>query len=204
NPIVIGLVMASLTAAAMSTLDSTYNSMATVATFDIYKRFICRNASNSHYEKIARKLSFISALIVIAPAIFAISNESILKTTASLTSIFVGIRLGSFALGFFSKTANETGVIFGSIASTIAVCITLFTDISWPWYAPIGTLVFLFFGATVSRYKGSLSPEQYTFINNQRNLFAKPTIYHYGLLIFAFISITACFLLPKLLRSLLF
>ena len=42
TPIVIGLVISALAAAAMSTLDSTYNSMATVATFDIYKRFIRR------------------------------------------------------------------------------------------------------------------------------------------------------------------
>ncbi|MGR5543159.1 sodium:solute symporter family transporter, partial [Vibrio campbellii] len=77
NPIVIGLIISALAAAAMSTLDSTYNSMATVATFDIYKRFVNKNASGKHYESVARKLSLAAAASVILPALFAISNESV-------------------------------------------------------------------------------------------------------------------------------
>ncbi|MDG2560782.1 sodium:solute symporter, partial [Vibrio parahaemolyticus] len=56
NPIVVGLIISALAAAAMSTLDSTYNSMATVATFDIYKRFVRQSADDEHYEKVARKM----------------------------------------------------------------------------------------------------------------------------------------------------
>ncbi|GAL26605.1 sodium-solute symporter putative [Vibrio variabilis] len=107
NPIIIGLIISALAAAAMSTLDSTYNSMATVATFDIYKRFIKTDAEDTHYESTARKMSLVAAASVVVPAILAVSNESVLKTIASLTSIFVGIRLGSFVLGIASKKANE-------------------------------------------------------------------------------------------------
>lgn len=101
NPIVVGLIISALAAAAMSTLDSTYNSMATVATFDIYKRFVRKSADDVHYEKVARKMSLLAAAMVVVPALLAVSNESVLKTIASLTSIFVGIRLGSFVLGLF-------------------------------------------------------------------------------------------------------
>ncbi|MFA0544175.1 sodium:solute symporter family transporter, partial [Vibrio sp. 10N.222.52.B7] len=99
NPIIVGLVISALSAAAMSTLDSTYNSMATVATFDFYKRFFRKKASDAHYESVARKMSLVAAASVVVPALLAVSNESVLKTIASLTSIFVGIRLGSFILG---------------------------------------------------------------------------------------------------------
>ncbi|MDE1329215.1 sodium:solute symporter [Vibrio aestuarianus] len=196
NPIVVGLVISALAAAAMSTLDSTYNSMATVATFDIYKRFVRKGANDEHYEKVARKMSLLAAALVVVPALLAVSNESVLKTIASLTSIFVGIRLGSFVLGLFWAKANEKGVIVGSIMSVIAVFTAMYLDMAWPWFAPIGTFVFLLFGVLVSRRWGSVTAEQQIFINNQKHLFAKPTASHYGLLMFAVATIAACMVLP--------
>ncbi|MDA0129266.1 sodium:solute symporter [Vibrio sp. MarTm2] len=196
NPIVVGLIISALAAAAMSTLDSTYNSMATVATFDLYKRFVRKKADAQHYENVARKMSLLAAALVVVPALLAVSNESVLKTIASLTSIFVGIRLGSFVLGLFWPKANEKGVIAGSIASVIVVFIARYLDIAWPWFAPIGTIAFLVFGVLVSRRWGSVSAEQQIFINNQKHLFAKPTASHYGLLAFAAATIAACAVLP--------
>ncbi|OEE35458.1 sodium:solute symporter [Vibrio anguillarum] len=196
NPFIIGLIISALAAAAMSTLDSTYNSMATVATFDLYQRFIRKNASDKHYENVARKMSLLAAAMVVIPALFAVSNESVLKTIASLTSIFVGIRLGSFVLGLFWSKANETGVIVGSITSVVAVFIARYMDVAWPWFAPIGTFVFLVFGVLVSYRWGFITEEQQTFISNQKHLFAKPTASHYGLLGFAAATIAACTVLP--------
>ncbi|MBD1577487.1 sodium/solute symporter [Vibrio sp. S11_S32] len=196
NPITIGLIIAALSSAAMSTLDSTYNSMATVATFDLYKRLWRPNEPSNHYDSVARKMSLLAAVLVVIPALLAISNESVLKTIASLTAIFVGIRLGSFVLGLFFNKANEFGVIVGSVFSIIAVAITRYIGIAWPWFAPIGTLVFLFFGVISSYFYGSISPVQTQFVVSQKSLFSKPKISHYGLLFFAFISTIACYWFP--------
>lgn len=196
NPIVVGLIISALVAAAMSTLDSTYNSMATVATEDIYKRFFKPQAPQVHYEKAARVMSLICATAVVLPALLAVSNESVLKTIASLTSIFVGIRLGSFVLGLFWLKANEKGVIAGSITSMVAVFISKYLGIAWPWFAPIGTFVFIFFGVLVSLRWGSLTDQQIDFAQNQKGLFAKPSLSHYGLLVFAAFTIVLCALLP--------
>ncbi|USD66158.1 sodium/solute symporter [Vibrio sp. SCSIO 43136] len=196
NAFVVGLIISALAAAAMSTLDSTYNSIATVATSDIYRRFLNKDASNQHYEKVARKMSLMAAAMVVVPALLAVSNESVLKTIASLTSIFVGIRLGSFLLGLFWSKANEKGVIAGSVASVLVVFAVMHQDIAWPWFAPVGTMVFLVVGVLVSRRWGSLTQEQQSFIHYQKHLFAKPTISHYGLLVFAIATITACIVLP--------
>ncbi|WED25428.1 sodium/solute symporter [Vibrio sp. DW001] len=196
NPIVIGLIMSALAAAAMSTLDSTYNSIATVATFDIYKRFVRKNAHVDHYEKTARILGLVTAAVVVIPALFAISNESVLKTIASLTSVFVGIRLGSFVLGLGFAKANEKGVIVGSVLSIIAIAICRTGDISWPWYAPIGTAIFLISGLLTSRYWGTNTPEQMAFIETQKSLYQKPTKSQFMLLIFAAITISTCFYIP--------
>ncbi|MDN3682904.1 sodium/solute symporter [Vibrio tapetis subsp. quintayensis] len=196
NPYIIGLIVSALAAAAMSTLDSTYNSIATVATFDIYKRFVKPNSDDSHYESIARKLSLIAAIGVVIPALTAVSNESVLKTIASLTSVFVGIRLGSFLLGLFFDRSNEKGVIAGSIASIIAIFVCRDMDYSWPWYAPIGTVVFLCTGVIASRFWGGNDDHQLEFIQQQKQLFAKPTASHYGLLVFAIGTLIFCSYLP--------
>ncbi len=196
NPVVIGLVISALAAAAMSTLDSTYNSMATVATFDFYKRFFQKEASDEHYQSVARKMSLIAAILVIVPALLSISNESVLKTIASFGSIFVGIRLGSFVLGLFFKRANEKGLIVACISSVIAVFTAQYSGVSWPWFAFIGTGVFLFFGVVVSYFWGNLTQEQCQFIHQQKYLFAKPQASHYGLLVFAMVSIIACAVVP--------
>ena len=201
NPIVVGLIISALAAAAMSTLDSTYNSMATVATFDLYKRFFKPNESSVHYELIARRMSLLAATSVVIPALFAVSNESVLKAIAGFTSIFVGIRLGSFVLGLFFKKANEKGVIVGSLGSIISVLGTMSMEISWPWYAPIGTCVFLVLGVLVSRYWGSISAEQKVFIDGQKQLFSKPLPSHYGLLVFAVFTIAACAVIPDWIYS---
>lgn len=203
NPIIVGLVISALSAAAMSTLDSTYNSMATVATFDFYKRFFHKKASDAHYESVARKMSLIAAVSVVVPALLAVSNESVLKSIASLTSIFVGIRLGSFILGLFFNKTNEKGVIVGSIGSVIVVFIAKYSEISWPWFALIGTVVFLVLGVVVSRYWGCISEQQKAFIENQSHLFTKPTVSHYGLLVFALVTIAACAVIPEWLYTFL-
>ncbi|PSW18039.1 sodium:solute symporter [Photobacterium sanctipauli] len=203
HPVIVGLVMASLSAAAMSTLDSSYNSMATVVTFDIYKRFFKKEAPNQHYEKTARLLSIACALFVIVPAMLAVSNESVLKSIASLTSIFVGIRLGSFLLGLFSRTANEAGIIAGSITSIIAILICFNIDVAWPWFAPAGTVAFVATGLLVSKFKGSITPQQHAFIQQQKTLYSAPTVSQYMLLVFAAITVASCFYLPTLLANVL-
>ncbi len=197
NPIVIGIVISALVAAAMSTLDSTYNSVATVITFDFYKRFYCVGVSNEHYENIARKISLLVAIAVIIPAIFAISNESVLKAIASLTSIFVGIRLGSFLLGLFFNHANEKGLIAGSVFSIIIVLMINNYEIAWPWVSLIGTISFLSIGIIVSYFAGHQTKEQIKFIGKQKNLFIKPTMRHFGLLFFAAMTLVSCFIIPE-------
>lgn len=96
NEVVQGVVITSLIAAAMSTLDSTYNSMSTILTYDIYKRFIQRDQTERHYNRVAKRFSLLCAVALVGPAMLSISNESVTKLIASFTSLFVGVRLVHF------------------------------------------------------------------------------------------------------------
>ncbi|MDV5169788.1 sodium:solute symporter family transporter [Photobacterium rosenbergii] len=197
NEIVQGVVITSLIAAAMSTLDSTYNSMSTILTYDIYKRFIQRDRAERHYNLIAKRFSLFCAVVLIGPAMLSVSNESVTKLIASFTSLFVGVRLGSFLLGLFYKKANETGVLFGTITSLVSLAVCYYSGLAWPWQAPIGTLVFIATGVLTSRYLGTQSEQNIRFIETQEQLFERPTQGQYGLLVFTLLTLVACYYLPR-------
>ncbi len=197
NEIVQGVVVASLIAAAMSTLDSTYNSMSTILTYDIYKRFIAKNRTEKHYNIVAKRFSLLCACALIFPAIMSVSNESVTKLIASFTSLFVGVRLGSFLLGLFFKKANEAGVLAGTLSSLISLVALYISDVAWPWQAPVGTLVFITTGILVSQRFGSHSKENLVFIQSQQQLFEKPTSGQYGLLVFTIFTLGLCFYLSE-------
>ena len=197
NEVVQGVVIASLIAAAMSTLDSTYNSMATILTYDIYKRFIHKDKPEQHYNIVAKRFSLLCATLLVGPAIISVSNESVTKLIASFTSLFVGVRLGSFLLGLFFKKANETGVIAGTVTSLASLILCYYSGLAWPWQAPIGTAVFLISGILVSRFAGQLTLDNIAFIETQSGMFERPGKGQYGLLVFTVFTLGLCYFLPS-------
>ena len=68
-PGLMGLVVAVVMATAMSSLDSAFNSLATVTTVDFYKRYFKKDASDGHYLKASRLFTMLWGFITIVPAI---------------------------------------------------------------------------------------------------------------------------------------
>jgi len=139
-PGLLGLLAAAVLAASMSTLDSSFNSMATVTTIDLYQKYVMPGQSQKHYLKASRSFTVVWAIVIIIPAILYASSEgSILETLTKIGSFFVGAKLSMFALGFFSRQTTEKGLLVGVAAGFIGVawCATQ-TDIAWPWYCLIG------------------------------------------------------------------
>ncbi len=142
-PGLMGIIAAAVIAAAMSSLDSSLNSMATVSTVDFYERFFKPGQSSLHYLKISRVFTVLWAAVIIVPAIALSRSEgSILQTLSQLGSYFVGAKLSMYGLGFFSRHASERGVLVGVVVGFLVVWwVAAFTDISWPWYCLIGGVV---------------------------------------------------------------
>ena len=142
-PGLMGIIAAAVIAAAMSSLDSSLNSMATVSTVDFYERFFKPGQSSLHYLKISRVFTVLWAAVIIVPAIALSRSEgSILQTLSQLGSYFVGAKLSMYGLGFFSRHASERGVLVGVAVGFLVVWwVAAFTDISWPWYCLIGGVV---------------------------------------------------------------
>ena len=135
----IGLILATLLAAAMSSLDSDLNSVAATVVQDIYCRFF--PGSTDRQQLLTGKA------VVTAAGLFSvwmaqqwIGIESFVRYNVALASIISGGMLGLFGLGFLSRRANATGAYLG-----ILVCLAFSS-----WATLTGTVLsndrFLDFG----------------------------------------------------------
>lgn len=143
RPGLMGIIAAAILAASMSSLDSAFNSMATVSVADFYKRFFKPNESEEHYLKASRFFTVMWAIIIIIPALmFATSTGSVLEVLSKAGSYFVGASFCMFVLGFYSKHISEKGLLIGVAASFLAIWyVAVATNVSWPWYCVIGVIV---------------------------------------------------------------
>lgn len=147
-PGLMGIVTAAIVAAAMSSLDSSLNSMATVTTLDFYQKFGKKDASPEHYLKATRWFTLMWAVMMVVPAIiFTKSGGSVLEVLSKVGSFFVGAKLAMFGLGFFSKHTTERGLMIGVVAGFLSLWYVEYNmDVAWPWYCPIGGIVSIVVG----------------------------------------------------------
>ena len=142
-PGLMGIVTAAIVAAAMSSLDSSLNSMATVTTIDFYQKFFRKNESPAHYLRASRFFTFFWAVFTVVPALMFISSAgSVIEILSKIGSFFVGAKLAMFGLGFFSRHTTERGLIVGVVAGFAALWyVEYHMDVAWPWYCALGGLV---------------------------------------------------------------
>lgn len=142
-PGLMGIIAAAVLAASMSSLDSAFNSMATVSIVDFYQKFYRPEADSQECLKMSRVFTVLWAALIIVPAImFSRSEGSILETLSKVGSYFVGAKLSMYALGFFSKHTTERGLLIGIAVGFATVWyVATSTDIAWPWYCAIGASV---------------------------------------------------------------
>ena len=147
-PGLLGIITAAIVAASMSSLDSSLNSMATVTTLDFYQKYFKKDGSEAHYLKASRFFTFGWAVLIVLPAIlFTRSDGSVLELLSKVGSYFVGAKLSSYCLGFFSKHATEKGMLTGVAAGFLVLLyVELQMDVAWPWYCLVGGVVSLVVG----------------------------------------------------------
>jgi SSS family solute:Na+ symporter len=139
-PGLMGIIAAAIVAASMSSLDSAFNSLATISTVDFYQKYFRKGASSEHYLKASRAFTVFWALIIILPAIlYSESEGSVLQTLSKIGAYFVGAKLSMYGLGFFSKQATEKGLLVGVAAGFVIIWfVATKTSIAWPWYCLVG------------------------------------------------------------------
>ncbi len=139
-PGLMGVIAAAIVAASMSSLDSSFNSLATISTLDFYQRYYRKDASPAHYLKVSRLFTLVWAVLIIVPAFIYVNSEgSILQTLSKIGSYFVGAKLSMYGLGFFSRQATEKGLLVGVAVGFVMIWyLATQTDVAWPWYCLFG------------------------------------------------------------------
>jgi len=122
-PGITGVVIAAALAAAMSSLDSSINAIATIGIVDIYRRHFVKDRSDRHYLKVAWVFATIAAAIMIGGAVLLTKAETktLQDTGTILGSLLSGGLLGMYMLGFLTNRGDARAVGVG------IVCTLLFT-----------------------------------------------------------------------------
>jgi Na+/proline symporter len=149
---VVGLIVAVIFTAAMSSTSGEINSLAAVTVIDLYQRHVRRDASDGHYLAVSRIATVFWGIYAVVFAQYGSSFGALIEAVNIIGSLFYGGLLGVFVLAFFFKSVGANGAFFGVLAGEAAIFWAfLFTKISFLWYNVVGCLVVIVFGIIVSR-----------------------------------------------------
>jgi SSS family transporter len=144
----IGLVLAAILSASMSSTSAELNALASTTVIDIYKRMIKPNESDKHYLKISKLSTVFWGIYGIVFALFANRLGTLIEAVNILGSLFYGTILGIFCVAFYLKKIGGNATFFAAvITESIILLLFLTTSIPYLWFTLIGcALVVLFAG----------------------------------------------------------
>jgi solute:Na+ symporter, SSS family len=155
----IGLLMAAIFAAAMSTIAGELSALSTSTVIDFYRRWIRSDAPDAHFLMVSRFAMLFWALFASVVAIWAVELGSLIEVVNRFGSFFYGSILGVFLLAIGWPRANSTGALIGLIAGMSVVgYVTLNTTIAFLWHNLIGAVVVFAVGMIVSEFTGPRLP----------------------------------------------
>ncbi len=148
-----GLIIAAIFAAAMSSLDSSIHSVATVAVTDVYKRFVPTSDEKSRL-RLARTLTILLGAFGTAIALLMASTfvVSVWDVFLEIMGLLAGVLAGLFLLGLFTVRANGTGTLAGALIGAVSLYVVKqHTEIHFFLYSVIGIGVCFVCGYILSR-----------------------------------------------------
>jgi len=149
---VVGLLLAAVFAAAMSTLSSSLNSSATAALTDLIRPRLSGEVPERTLVQLSRWLTAGFGLIQIVVAIWAQQwSDNVVTGVLTIAGFTAGILLGVFLLALLPRGVHEISVLCGMLCGLVVVSFTkFFTEVPWPWFAMIGAVTTIGMGLLIS------------------------------------------------------
>jgi len=158
---IVGLIIAAIFAAAMSSISAELNALATATTIDFYRRHFQTDADDRHYVRFGRIATFVWGLFACVVATYATNLGSLIEVVNKFGSFFYGSLLGVFVLAIGVKRARARGAFFGLLFGIISVWIaSRYTDIEFLWFNVVGCLVTVIAGYLISLTEKSLQTSE--------------------------------------------
>jgi solute:Na+ symporter, SSS family len=158
-----GLIVAGILAAAMSTVASSLNSLASATTHDLYAPLSGRGDDAAHLLRVGRRFTLLWAAILIGGAIlfrFAQQGTPVVVVALEVASFTYGGLLGGFFLAVFVPAAQQRDAILGMSVAILAMG-ALWGAQQWGmvpnavntlWFSLIGSLITVLVGTVSSRF----------------------------------------------------
>ena len=136
----IGLLVAVMFAAALSSKAAELAALGTTTTVDFWRHFRPLAADDeARNVRVARRFTAMWGLVAVAFALFAGFAENLIEAINILGSIFYGVMLGLFLVAFFFRRVGGSAVFFAALVAEALVITMYFTlNIGYLWYNIIG------------------------------------------------------------------
>lgn len=164
-PGLIGLLLAVIFSAAMSSTAGELNALASTTTIDFYKKFWSKSDDDKRDLRMSKWLTVIWGFLAIGIALVAGLFENLIQLVNILGSLFYGTILGVFLLAFFFKRVGAKATLIAAILAQLAVLLVhLLTvyevlSLSYLWYNFIGSALVILCGLLLQTVFKSPNPQ---------------------------------------------
>ena len=155
-PGVTGLLLAGVFAAAMSSLSSSINSLASASAYDFWSP-LSGVTDDGAILKAGKRFTLVWAALLVGGAVLFIpmsSGNTAIEVALAVASLVYGGLLGAFALALFGQRADTRSVIVGiaaGVGTVTAIWLFARSAVAWPWFVPIGASVTFVVGQLLGR-----------------------------------------------------
>ncbi len=147
---VVGLLLAVIFSAAMSSMSAGLNSLGATTCVDVYKRIINPSATDRQYVNASKWFTIMWGLLAIVFAFLASMVDNLIQAVNILGSLFYGTILGMFLAAFYVKFIHSKAVFIAAlIAEVIILILYFYTPIAYLWYNVIGCLSVIIIAAMI-------------------------------------------------------
>ena len=137
----VGLFIAAVIAAAMSSISSELNSLSTASVIDFYRRWFRPEASDDHYLTVSKVTTAFWGVFACIVAVYAVSLGSLIEVVNRFGSFFYGSILGVFLLAMVPR-ARGVGAFVGLIVGMGVVGLVEWrTEVAYLWLNVVGAAV---------------------------------------------------------------
>ena len=151
----IGLLLAVIISAAMSSTASELNALASTTAIDLYKRNV-RVRDEKHYVKASKWFTLLWGLIAISIACVAHLFDNLIQLVNIIGSIFYGNVLGVFLLAFFIKYVKSNAVFWAAIITQLIIIYLWYIDLMpYLWLNLVGCSIVIFISIIIQLIIGN-------------------------------------------------
>ncbi len=149
----IGLLLAVIMSAAMSSSASELNALGTITAIDLYQRHHKKKENAEHYLKASKLFTLAWGLIAIGIASIANLFDNLIQLVNIIGSIFYGNILGIFLIAFFIKLIQGKAVFKAAIITQIVVLLVYYLDwMSYLWLNLLGCILVVLISFVIQKF----------------------------------------------------